>query len=322
MGFFGRDEDEVAKQMREFRESGVYDSNQESFYNNIHNQEKDRLAASDQYGQDPEDYNPLPEEEGGYLRRSGNKAMAAARERAADRLEDSPGGALTSNILRGGKKNTGKSSSGIAGRKAALLAASIVVPAFMMGFVLYTLQSGLRIEHIDRITTAMRFGAFHRELNSRIKHMQVTALVNDGDITPAAATYRRTRLGERVLGWTPNKAVSSLGLDGEFEITTRRNALGQQKIDTIIDKRTGDVFDARDIDDLNKWKDVADQRIGVEAGKNGYFTRKTTNHIFKNASIPFSRYRSILNRIRGGERLTSVLIDQLTTKLLWLGLAF
>ncbi len=219
-----------------------------------------------------------------------------ARNSAAQNLEERGLlGAVAANKVRGKSAGSGL------GKKLGIAAAVIFLPGILFTLMLFALQTGLRIEQIDRVSTNLRFASFHSQLSSRLKHLAATSIAFDGDLSSASATYSRSSIGQRLLGggFTPQAAIRSLGLEGDFEITTRRGITGN-RISSITDRRTGVVYDGNSISDLQAWREVADQRLVGESARGRFFTRRTTNFVFKQAALPFARYQSIIDDLRSG----------------------
>ncbi len=233
-----------------------------------------------------------------------------ARESAAQSLQEKGliGGAIA-NKFRGKKTSSGL------GKKIGLGALGIVLPGMLFTFMLFGLQTGLRIEQVDRISTAVRFGNFHRQLSSRLKHLAATSASFEGDVSSASTTYQSSSVARRFLtgGFSAGEAIKSLGLDGDFRVDTDIGLTGR-RISSITDTRTGRVYDASNLADLQAWQDVADQRLVGEAARGRFFTRRTTNYVFKRAALPFTRYQALISDLRSGAATTDVVKSRIAVQ--------
>ena len=231
-----------------------------------------------------------------------------ARNQASAKLEEKGlSRAAVSRRIKGASSNLSK--------RAGLAALAIMLPALLFAFMMLALQTGLRIQQVDRISSNLRFAAFHSSLSSRVKHLAATSAAFEGDISSASATYSRSGIGSRLLtgGFTASRAVESLGLDGDFEFETERVGV-RSRITKIVDNRTGRIYDARNASELNAWSEVADQRLVGEAGRGRFLTRRTTNHVFKRSALPFARFRSIIDKLNNGQSLDGTVKSAIVTE--------
>lgn len=238
-----------------------------------------------------------------------DNGAADGRERQAlDELEDDePEDNLASTIRAMGGRQLRKNTLPNFKNKKYLLGGALVIPVFI-GLILlvFALQSGLVLEHIQRVSTGLRFGAVHFELSRRFNHLrreytrlEPTANVSGRQVAP----YAKTTLGSRLLAVDPGSIYDHLKTKGyKFEYTTLSGgsvtAKGRKTLTKAI-LPDGSVREIRSSADALEFlksagKEFDDTRIERYRAWRGQML------LGKQIGIPFIRFRATIEGLRDG----------------------
>ena len=182
----------------------------------------------------------------------------------------------------------------------------LLVPTLVgLLLLIFAVQAGLALEHITRVTTGLRFGSMHYQLNRRFNHLRgeyIRLGTYPGGSVSQVAPYARTTLASRLLGVHPNKIVSTLrneGWDLHFSYreghtsTTGRWTL-TQAIDPDGNPRT--IKNTREaLNFLRQSKSAFDNN---DLGR--FRAARSSLLLAKQIGIPFLRFRVIIDELGGG----------------------
>lgn len=208
--------------------------------------------------------------------------------------------------------NKTKSLKSKANRKIFLGLGIFLMPTLVgLGLFLIALQAGIALEHINRVTTGLRFGTVHLQLSRRFNHVrrEHVRLTNYQTVTGSQfAPYQKTTLGSRLLGISPDKIYSHLNTKGySFEYSIlggSATAKGRKTLTRVIypdgtSQKINSSAEARDF--LNKVRfDFDDTEISRFRASRASFL------LAKQVGIPFLRFKTLIDGLKDGSLKDSV----------------
>ena len=182
----------------------------------------------------------------------------------------------------------------------------LLVPT-LVGIVLmiFAIQAGLVLEHITRVTTGLRFGAMHYQLNRRFNHLrQEFVRLGDypGGSTSQVAPYTRTTLASRLLGVHPDKILGTLRDKGwklHYSYTEGSTlAKGRWTLFGAVDPK-GNIHDIRNSRQALAFIRQSGSAFGnTELGR--FRSIRSSFLLAKQIGIPFLRFRVVIDELRSG----------------------
>lgn len=220
-------------------------------------------------------------------------------------------------------------------KKQALMAVGTFLMPTLLGLLLFmiALQSGFVLEHIRRITTGIRFGAYHYQLSKRVRHIQVEYIqtrgyidannadtINKSKISP----YARGTLGSRLLSVDPRSLMDQLRSRGSsgtrFEFEYGRFGKGKNiwtqgkdsltKIQVI--NSSGKVVEEFAPKNFTEFSASLDNLEGhfsdtfgdTEIGR--YRTLRAQLLLAGQSRLPFARFKTIIKSLKDGSLKNAV----------------
>ena len=182
----------------------------------------------------------------------------------------------------------------------------LLVPTLVGLFLMiFAIHAGLALEHITRVTTGLRFGSMHYQLNRRFNHLR-KEFVHLGDYpgttTSRVAPYTKTTLTSRLLGVHPDKILGTLREKGwklhysyvEGSVTTK----GRWTLARAVDPEGN----ARNIRNSRQALDfIRQSRSAFDNTELGRFQAIRSSFLMsKQIGIPFLRFRVLIDELRVG----------------------
>ncbi|MCY4011031.1 MAG: hypothetical protein OXF30_03170 [Candidatus Saccharibacteria bacterium] len=195
-------------------------------------------------------------------------------------------------------------------RKILLGIGSFLMPT-LIGVLLLLLFShvGGILEHVNRISTGLRFGHFHFSLSRRFNHLYHAynrahfngKSLSGKDIPP----NKRIVLTDRLFGTTPNQIFNHLtGADydmGEFN-RFRHSQWWTWGRKTLSGVRSPDgrPIPLNDIKDLNNFRDDINRNLYNGGRFDSYRAHRSAVYIAKITGMPFVRFRLLIHDLKNG----------------------
>ena len=182
----------------------------------------------------------------------------------------------------------------------------LLVPTLVGLFLLiFAIQAGLALEHVTRVTTGLRFGAMHYQLNRRFNHLrQEFVRLGDypGGSTSQVAPYTRTTLTSRLLGVHPDKILGTLRNKGwDLHYSYREGSATTKGRWTLIravdpEGNTRSIRNSRQALDF-----IRQSRSAFDNTELGRFRAIRSSFLLsKQIGIPFLRFRVVIDELRVG----------------------
>ena len=211
----------------------------------------------------------------------------------------------------------------------ALGLSALIVPSLVaLAVFLLFQQLGMTLEHIERVSTGVRFGSLHLALSRRFNHVRreyVRTALYQETAGNQFARYSRTTLGHRLLNITPDKIYRHLNESGyKFRYSTFKGGApltwGRYTLTGVQypgdpDERWRQI---RNSDDALKF--MRDTGASFNDSDLSRFRATPASFLLaKQIGVPFLRFRVIIdglrsgsfkNTIRGSPGYVSQLIDQ------------
>ncbi|MEM6997307.1 MAG: hypothetical protein AAF413_00180 [Patescibacteria group bacterium] len=176
-----------------------------------------------------------------------------------------------------------------------------VAPYLFLLPLLFT--PGFDLEHINRLTTAFRFGHFHTQLGKRVNHLanfQIAYTAGGADYIEGRniPNYERTTMFQRMVGSDAKSVWDKYGDRFTPVYERRATTLGLRRLTSITDEVTGITYstrrtpDLRALEQLTASLDPTDAQVGVLR------TRPEISLFARNNGVPFSRFALIVSKLR------------------------
>ena len=159
-----------------------------------------------------------------------------------------------------------------------------------------SMGSGGMMLNLDRIYEAYRLQTINRQFARRVAHITLSDSISNATGRPLTAAGNNS-LFRQMRGWTPNRAMRSLGAAG-LEFNFERTATGGNRLVSVTDRTTGRVIDRSSVTGGQFSQEVTnlvDQRMS-DIGKNKFYRRQTANFVRQNSGIRLSKFREFLSR--------------------------
>ncbi|MYB40358.1 hypothetical protein F4X86_03800 [Candidatus Saccharibacteria bacterium] len=169
----------------------------------------------------------------------------------------------------------------------------------------FALQAGLTLEHINRVSTGLRFGATHGQLARRFNHLR-REYVRNSVPTPGStslAPYTRTTLGARLLNVAPDQIYDQLTkAKYELEFTTFSGGAVVTKGHRTLTKATtpdGTVIEIKSSEEALRFIDGAGD-IFNKTDPTRFRANRASFILARQIGIPFLRHRLVIDGLRDG----------------------
>lgn len=238
------------------------------------------------------------------------QAPAADEEEALQALgpDDGPESGSPPAKSGGGRAPGGLKKMGSKINKKIALGLGLLLVPTMVGLVLFLigLQLGFTLDHIERVSTGVRFGSLHALLSRRFNHIRreyVRTTQYQTTTSNQFTRYTKTTLGHRLLGVTPDKIYRHLNQKGyKFKYSTLRGgslATVGRKTLTEVEYPDGSKRQIRNSEDARLFiRDAAGSFDDLEVSK--FRAMRSSFLLAKQIGIPFLRFRVIIDGLRDG----------------------